>query len=439
MTLSPLKLLRERWEHAGFQRYLRNTSWLFAARVFILVIAFFVNAYLARYLGPGNFGLLNYVFSFVGLFGFLSSLGLESIANREITRNHEQKNVVIGTSFYLKILGSLLAVIAIFITARLTTQDPVLLGLITMYSLVYIFSAFGIIDVYFQSQVLSKYPALVTIIAGLISAVLKLVAIALGAGIIWLTAIYVLESAVTAAGLWLVFTHTGSRLRDWNFDRRLALKMLGDAWPLMFSAVAWSIYMKIDQVMIKNMISNESAGIYAVAAKLSEFWYFIPSSICASVFPAIINAKKVSQTSYEKRLASLYGLMFYLSFGVAAIISLGAKEIIFLLFGQQYLGAVTALRLYVWAGIGVSLSGALSYYLISENRTIVNAFATALGAVANVLLNLLLIPRYGISGAAAASFLSYTLVAIGIFLSPKGLSQIRLLGKGIMWPSRPQP
>ncbi|MEK7072584.1 MAG: oligosaccharide flippase family protein, partial [Patescibacteria group bacterium] len=216
---------------------------MFLARIFILGVAFFINAYMARYLGPANFGLLNYVFSFVGLFAFISSLGIENVASREIVKYHNKKNQIIGTSFYLKLFGSFFAMLVIFIAARISTDDPILLGLISMYSLTFIFSAFNIVEIYFQSQVLSKYPALVTIFAGIISAILKIVIMSFGVGIIWLTAIYVLESAIVATGLLLFFIYNGHNIKEWVFDKALALMILKDSWPLMISFMAFSIYM----------------------------------------------------------------------------------------------------------------------------------------------------------------------------------------------------
>lgn len=425
--------IKEKWRHAGFQKYFRNTGWMFSARIFILAVAFFVNAYMARYLGPANFGLLNYVFSFVGLFGFLTSLGIESIANREIIIDHSKKDLIIGTSFYLKLFGSLLAIFAVFIFARISTSDTILLGLISMYSLSYVFSAFDIINTYFSSQVLSKYPAIVTMVIGIISSVLKIVAINLGLGIIWLTAIYVLESVTMAIGLLFFFIHKGHSIKEWVFDKTVALIILKDSWPLMLSTVAWSVYMKIDQVMIKNMIGNEQSGIYAIAAKLSEFWYFIPSVICASVFPAIINAKKTGKDLYEKRLSKLYSLMFYLSLAIAILTTIFAHLIIYVLFGNAYLGAVTTLRIYVWAGIAVSVGSTLWYYLIAENLTRINAIASVAGAIVNIILNLFLIPKYGINGAAFASFVSYTSVTIVTLLFKKTKNQFKIILKSIIF------
>ena len=424
--------IKEKWNHVGFQKYLKNTGWMFFGRIFILGISFLVNAYIARYLGPGNFGLLNYVISFVGLFSFIATFGIDSVVSREIVKNHDLKSEIIGTSFYLKLLGGILAIIIIFITSYFTTTDKILLELIWMFSLTYIFQAFNIIDIYFQSQVLSKYSMMVIISASLISTTLKMFLILFHAGIIWLIAVYVLETATATIGFLLIFIYKGHKLREWKFNKKISIMILRDSWPLMLSSVAIGIYMKIDQVMIKNMIGNEQAGIYAVAVKLSEVWYFIPSIICISVFPAIINAKKVSLEFYEKRLKKLYSLMFWISFLIASFITFFSHLIIYILFGTQYLGAITALRIYVWAGISVSLGIALGQYLIAENYTKISLAGNIFGALSNILLNIILIPKYGISGAAFATLVSYTLSSLSGLLFTKTRRQLKIILQSIL-------
>lgn len=432
LSVATIKMkMIEVWQHAGFQKYFLNTGWMFIARVFMLAVAFFVNVYIARYLGPSNYGLLSYVFSFVGLFAFLSSFGIESIASREIIKNHSEKDKIVGTSFFLKLGGSFLATGVVALVSFLTTHDAFLFSLISLYALTFLFTAFNIVEVYFQSQVLSKYPAIVTIVSGIVSAIMKIVVIIMGKGIVWLAAIYMLESVLISVGLLYYFVQHGHSLRTWVFDKELAVSMLRDSWPLMFSFLAFGVYMKTDQVMLKHMLGNESVGIYAVAAKLSEFWYFIPSIICASLFPAIMNAKKISKELFEHRLKKLYSLMFWISFGVATLVTLFGHQLILIIFGNQYLGALTVLRIYVWAGIGVSVGYVIYYYLLAENLTKINAFSMVFGAVTNVVLNFLLIPRYGISGAAFASFISYTVITLVSLLFKSTRSQIGLILKAV--------
>ena len=403
----------------GFQKYFKNTGWLFFGRVFMLGISFFVGAYIARYLGPSNYGLLNYVVSFVGLFAFLASFGVESIVSREIIKDHSKKDEIIGTAFYIKLTGSLIAIASVFLVSIFITKDIFTLGLIWLFSLNFIPQSFNILETYFQSQVLSKKVVFAQIISNLVSTLLKIICLTQNKGIFWLTVIFIIETSVYAALLLFSFRKFGNHIRKWRFNKNIALSLLRDSWPLMLSAIAISIYMDIDQVMIKNMLGNEQAGIYAVAVKLSEVWYFIPSIICASVFPAIVNAMKTSKELFESRLKKLYFTMFWISFGIALFTTVFSRLIIVILFGSKYLGAISTLQIYVWGGIGVSLGIAVGQYIISNNLTRIGLLNTIWGAILNIGLNLILIPRIGIKGGAIATVVSYTIATFGIFFYKK--------------------
>jgi O-antigen/teichoic acid export membrane protein len=405
---------------------------MFFGRIFLLGVSFFVGIYIARYLGPSNYGLLNYVTSFVGLFGFLASFGIDSIVSREIIKDYNKKDKIIGTGFYIKITGGLFAIICILITAFLTTTDVFTIGLIGLFSLNFVPQAFNIIETFFQSQVLSKKVVVAQISANLISTTLKILVIFLGKGIFWLMIIYIIETSIYALLLLISFRKFGDSIEKWSFDINIATSLLKDSWPLMLSAVAFGIYMKIDQIMIKNMLGNEQTGIYAVAVKLSEIWYFLPSIICASVFPVIIKTTNISKGLFENRMKKLYFLMFWLAFIISLFITIFSRPIINILFGTQYLSAVTTLQIYVWASIGVFLGVAINQYLLASNLTKISFYNTLIGALINVILNVILIPKMGINGAAIATLISYIFATFGIFISNKSRSHGLLILKSII-------
>ncbi len=426
-----LSYIKEKWQHAGFQKYLKNTGWMFGGRFISLTISFFVGVYIARYLGPANYGLLNYVISFVGLFGFLASFGIDGIISREIIKDHNKKDELIGAGFYIKIIGSLLAIASVFTVSLFTTRDIFTLGLIWIFSLTFIPQAFNIVEIYFQSQVLSKKIVTAQITSNIASAILKLSVIFLNKGIFWLTLIYIVEASIYGVILLFNYRKFGNHIRSWKFNKNIAKSILKDSWPLMLSSVAVGLYMKIDQVMIKNILGNEQAGIYTAAVKLSEVWYFIPSLICLSTFPALINAKKDNEQLYNIRLLRLYRLIFWISFIIALPIALLSKHIIFVLFGNAYIQASAALSIYVWAGISISLNLVLGNHILTENKTKFFLFSTTAGAISNILLNIILIPMYGIAGAASATFLSYIVVILSVVFFKDLRPQLKIMLKSI--------
>jgi O-antigen/teichoic acid export membrane protein len=413
------KIVPVKWRwiftHGGFRRYFANTGWMFFGQMFSLLVSFFIGAWLARYLGPQNFGVLSFSMSFSGLFAFIASLGIDGILSRELVKFPEKENELMGTSLGLKLIGGSAALLLALGAAFLFEQDPLIRLLIILFSFTFILQAITVISTFFQANVWAKKIIKVQLIAMAVSSVLKIMAIISGLGVVWIMLIYVLDGVWGGWGLILTYRKNGLKIKEWRFNWKLALEILADAWPLMLSGAAISVYMKIDQVMIGKMLGEAEVGLYAAAVKISEIWYFIPVIICTSLFPAIVNAKMSDNASYKKRLHDLYWLMFILATALAVPISILAKPIVTLIFGQRYLLAAGALQIHIWAGLGVFWGVALNQYLLSENRTVVNLVLTLSSAVLNIILNLFLIRSWGINGAAMATLISYLFVPVSFF------------------------
>jgi len=393
--------------YPGFKKYFINTGWLFFERFIGMAVNFFVAVYVARYLGPANFGLLSYAGSFIGLFMGIATLGVDNIAVRELVKDEKKRDELLGTTFVLKVIGTVLAIGIITIAIRFTNNDDFTNLLIYIIAIGTIFQSFNVIKIYFQAKVLSKYTVYAQIFSAILCSVVKLLLIHLNMGLIYFAMVTLLQSIILASGLIVMYVRQKSSLSKWSLNFNLAKNLLKDSWPLMLSGIAISIYMKIDQVMIKNMLDAKAVGYYAVAVRLSEVWYFIPMIITSSLFPAIINAKKISEKLYYERLQKLYDLMVWLAIGIAFPIMLLSNNIIKLLFGIQYQEAAGVLQIYVWAGVFIFLSVVNDHYLITENYTIIAFLRTSITAVFNVILNIILIPKYGINGAAFATLVSY--------------------------------
>lgn len=415
----------------GFKRYFKNTSWMFFGQIISSAASFLVGVLIARYLGPDQYGLLSYILSFVGLFGFLSSLGIDSIIYRELVKDNNSKNKLLGTGFVLMIIGGVLAVFFTTIFSFFISGNINVRWLMFVFSLTYVLQSFGIISILFQSQVKAKYNSIAQIVTIILSSIIKLLFVYFGLDIRWFIYSYVIDSIIIAINYLILYKSNQSSIGKWKFDLALSKKILKNSWPLMFSVVAVVIYMKIDQVMIGSMMDTASVGIYAAAVKLSEAWYFIPSIICASIFPAIINAKGTDELLYKNRLNKLYGFLFWIAFLLAIFITFFADWIIWIFYGDKFLISAGILKVHIWAGISVFLGYAVSKYLIAENKNLILFFTTALGAIVNIALNFILIPKIGIVGAALATLISYFVATFSIVLFKTTRSQIINIINGI--------
>ena len=189
-------------------------------------------------------------------------------------------------------------------------------------------------------------------------------------------------------------------------DKILAKKLLVRSWPLILSGFMIMIYMRIDQIMLGEMVNDYEVGTYSAALKLSEIWYIIPTIVCNSFFPSIIEAKKLGEATYLKKIQNLFDILFFISFGIAVIVGIFSDNIINILYGDQYKDAAIILSIHIWTAVFVFLGVGSSNFFIIENLQIKTFTRTALGAVINIVLNLVLIPKFFAIGAAVATLIS---------------------------------
>ena len=291
------RILREKLEGRQYlQNVVRNTAWLFADRVVRLGFGLFVGVWVARYLGPAQFGVLSYANAYVALFSAIAALGLDSVVVRNIVRDPSRREEILGTAFFLKLIGAAATVVLAAGTILLVrpgdTVSQIVVGIIALGT---IFQAFDAIDFWFQSQILSKYTVCAKNSAFLVISLVKIALILSKASVISFAAAGLAEIALGSMGLIMVYRMNGHRLKEWRFRRDTAKEMLADSWPLVLSGIVVMIYIRIDQVMIGNILGIAEVGIYSVAVNLTEVWYFIPMAITSSVLPAIIDSKRRSE------------------------------------------------------------------------------------------------------------------------------------------------
>ena len=417
------------FEQAAFQKYVKNTGWLLAGKLLSLVVGFII----ARYLGPYAFGDLSFADAFAALFAAVGTLGLDSFIIREIIQHPDKRDEILGTSLVMRLAANAvlipLAILTYLAFRQLSTNETEvsLALLIALCSSAALFKSFNIIDSYFQSQVASKYVVHVQNVCLVLSTGVKIALIYNHAPVLYFAGALVFDSAILALGLLFIYKRKQLHLHTWTFNWVRAKSLIQQSWPLILTAVMISIYMKIDQVMLKSA-GSKIVGIYSAAARISESWYFIPVAIVTSVFPAIIHARKTDIERYHKRLQNLYDLLVAISLPVAILVSIFANQIIHILYGNPYQGAGILLSIHIWSGIFVFLGSASSQFLLAEGFTLISFSRTAFGALVNVVLNLWLIPIYGALGASIATLIAYASSTFFILAIPHTREQgLRML------------
>ena len=405
-----------------------NINWLFLDKAIQLGISLFVGVWVIRYLGPEKYGILSYAIAFVYLFSFISKLGLDSIVMREIVKDPSKKEKIMGTTFFLKIASGIITFILCTVTVFfLKAKDQLSLEITVILALSFIFQATDVIDSWFQSRVESKFVVLIRNFSSILISLFKIILIVFHASLLMFALAILLEIVIDSIGLVFLYTKKHASVLKWKPNFLTAKELLKDSWPLMASGAAVLIYMKIDQIMIGNMLNNRLLGNYSAAVSLCEIWYYIPVIIVSSVFPAIIYSKKANEQLYLKRVQMLYDFLAWVAIIIAILVSLLSGKIVNLLFGPQYSQSAGVLAIYIWSGIAVFLGTASSSYLIAENFTKISLCIAIIGAASNVLFNFLLIPIYGITGSAIATLISYFIATFSVIFFKKSRKNFFML------------
>lgn len=419
--------IKEKTEHNGFKRYLANTSWLFLGKIFTLILSFFLFSYVARYLGPKNLGNLSYAQSFVSLFAIFSSFGIDHVLYRELVRHKEKRQELLGSAILMKtVLGLITFIITVGISLY-TENECLIVLLIGIIAITNIFQPFTSASLYFDTIQKSKINTMGMILINIILSILKIGIIIFNKGIIYFAFIFVLETVFNAIYYLIIYSYYCESITKWRAHFTTIKSLMRESLPLLLASVSAVIYARIDQVMIKHYLDASSVGLYSVAVRIAEVWNFIPSLIISSVFPAIINAKITNEIVYEKRFAKLFTTTLGISILFAFSISMFSNPIIKIVAGNQYIAASQVLIIYIWGVVGMIVTNVAQQLLVAERWTKITFYMTMVGAVINTLLNLWLIPRLGITGAAFSTLIAYWTVPFSLFLFKNTRKKIWLI------------
>ena len=417
-----------------------NTGWLFAEKLFKLVIGLFVSAWVTRYLGPARYGDFSYVVAFVTLFTPISGLGLANIVVRELVSQPDRKNEILGTSLIMQLIASFIVyALSLVIAIFLKTDIDKFLVFVAILSGMLVFQAWNSTFVHwFQSQVRAKYNIWARSIALVLLSGIRVRLILSNASLEAFFWALLFEVIITGILMTWYYISTEGHLFSIRIDVALAKKLIHDSWPIILSGLAAMIYMKIDKIIMGNIGSSEDLGLYSSAVQISELWYFIPVALGTSFFPAIIQSKESkSAADYHRRMQLFFDFMVGISYLIIAVTYIFAPLIIKYLYGSAFYGSIPLLRIHIGALMFVSIGIGRSQWLMVENRTQIIMASTILGAIANIGLNIWWIPRFGGVGAAWATMISYSISAyLSTLFMPKSRELFIKLTLSILMPFR---
>ncbi len=418
------------------QRAIGNSFWLFCDQILRMVAGLLVGVWMARYLGPENFGWLNFALATVGVVGSLTSLGIGPIVVRELVRAPAESAGWIGTALLLRAAGAAVGFLAcVALAAR---QSAPASSLVVIVAAGMIFQIPEVVDLLFQARGESKVSAWVRMAACVGANLFRVALILAEAPLVAFAAAGVAELAFAAAGWCWAAHRAGWRFSQWRTERSRLRALLHESWPLTLSGFAISTQAYADQLVLGLMLGGEELGQYAAALRIVSVFAFVPMVVQTVAAPEITRAKRDDETLYRRRLHSLYRLMLGIFVLTALPLILLGPMATRLLYGASYAGAAALIPWLAFRLFFTNYGVARSIFVTNEALFRFALITAVAGAVLNLALNLALVPHWGARGAIASSLASFavTTFALEIF-QPKARANLRLMARAVFLPWRP--
>ena len=405
----------------GLKKILQNSSWMAAEQVVRMVAGLSVGIWIARHLGPSDYGALSLALALSSMVGVFATLGLTRTVVRELTLHANDDGFarrMLASTLAWRLLFSLVCYLAtVTISIAFGQGNPILVGIVAASIS---FTSFDVIDLYFQSKTASRYSVLARSISFCIFLCLKVGLLLGDYGVFHFAIVTSFEAMGSALALWWAIRSFGIKINTKDIDMGYGWSLIAQSWPELFAGFACLVFMRIDQIMLGNMLGDEAVGQYAVASRLAEAWYFIPSALVASSFPAIVRQRTTDRVLYLKRIHQLLVTLVAISYAVALLVMFMAPWAVETLFGKAYEHSASILIILVWSGLFVSLGTASGSWIMAESKPMLNLTRNVMGAAANIALNYILIPLHGTVGAAVGTLMSLCLAyLLSDFLNPQ--------------------
>lgn len=393
-------------------RYLKSAFWLTASKMVSMIVSLLATFYIARTLGPQNFGEISYVISIIGVLGFLGAIANGNVIYRDIVKYPERRDLLLGTSWIISSVASLFTITFVIGFIFIVPHDDLTRNVALILCLAQFFSPFNIIQNTFYARTDTKKISLAQLGIHVVVSLAKVFAMLSGNGVLILAMIMFFEQiliAIVLSSLYIYsYKHTPLR---WRFDFDYAKQLIKDSLPFVIVASSAAISARIDQIFIKQMIDMSSVGLYQAAVQMTELWQFIPGLILAALYPAIVNAKN-DHVNYKKRLYGLGSIFLIYGFFASFFTTILAPILVPLIYGATFTGSIIILQIYCWSIAGTVLGFLMTHLLVTENLYRAQIVTGVFPMLLNVILNLLWIPQYGVVGAAWATVISYSALPI---------------------------
>ena len=412
-------------------REIKNAGWIIGERVVQMMLTFLISILSARYLGPNNYGSLNYTASFITFVSSIATLGMDGVVIKKMIAHSDKEGDFLGGGMILRLVSSVLcSAVVVGAVAFLNPGDKEKIILVLLQSIQLLFQAVNLLDSWFQRYLKSKYISIAKAMASIVVLGYKLWLLATAKSVVWFAFSNSLTSIIVAIVLLIFYWKSRAPVLKCNVGA--GLLVLNDSYHYILSGLMVALYGQMDKIMIGKMLSDADVGLYASATAICGMWIFVPIAIINSFRPTILALRQSGHlASYHRRLRQLYSCIIWLCIGVSTVVFILAPVIVSIMYGEMYMGAVRTLRIAIWSETFSMIGTARGIWILAEDKNKYVKYYLVIGVAINLLLNVLLIPLWGIEGASLATLITQAITSV---FAPVFFKATRVHSK-IVWES----
>lgn len=409
------------------KKVLENSGWMIGQQVYFMILSLVIGSLSARYLGPSNYGLINYGASLISFFTIISKLGLDGVIINEMIKLPEKQGDYLGVALVMRLVTSIISLFAIVIVVRIIEPNNDMLYVITLLqSFAIILQSYEVFTYWFQLNLKMKYVSIAMMIAQTVAGIWRIGLLVIGASVYWFALSTSIQYIFSAVVVILFFRREKEKNLKLHCSIRDGKALLCKSYHFIISGLAITLYMQIDKIMIGKIISNEAVGIYTAATTIAALWEFVPTALVNSARPVIIKKYETNHDEYLKRFQQLLLIVSLMSIFVSVGMMLLGKIAVCILYGIQYIEATAPLYILIWS-TGFAMIGTVrSIWIVAEGYNKYSKYYILIGAAVNMILNIILISVWGITGAAIATLIAQFVVAL---IAPLFFSKTRAFVK----------
>ena len=392
-------------ESGSYVKEMKNTFWIILFRIIRVCLSFAFSLLTARYLGPERYGITYYATSLTGFFVPVALMGLNETLVREIKERPEREGEILGTSLVMSVIGSIFSsAIMVFTAYLLNRNDRITVYFCGLYSISLLFQNYELITCWFQTKLQSVYPSAAMVLAFVVSSAYRAFLLITQKEILWFAMTTVIDYAMITVTL-LVFYHmlNGPKL---VFSIKTGRELLDRSKYYILTSIIVASFSTVDKIMLKSMFGESINGLYSAAYSLAGSTSFLYSALIESQRPTIVSLAKADKKAFDLRVSTLLSMMFWISFVQNFLFSALGRLIVRVLLGESYLQAVPVFRFLTWFTTFSYIGAARNVWILATDRHKYLWKINLIGALSGIVLNYLLISRYGMMGAAVTAILT---------------------------------